>query len=68
MRGGKGWVGLSETSSTLLPPLLRPSCGITVGFMSGMILRVGRRSLPAFAGMRMLWSTKRVSVKLSQKV
>ena len=31
---------------------------LTVGFISIMILCVGQRVLPAFAGMRMLWSTK----------
>jgi uncharacterized protein involved in response to NO len=31
---------------------------LTVGFVSVMILSVGQRILPAFAGMRMLWSTK----------
>jgi len=31
---------------------------LTVGFISIMILSVGQRILPAFAGMRMLWSTK----------
>jgi hypothetical protein len=31
---------------------------LTVGFVSSMILCVGQRVLPAFAGMRMLWSTK----------
>src|SRR5207302_6178850 len=31
---------------------------MTVGFISVMILSVGQRILPAFAGMRMLWSTK----------
>ncbi len=31
---------------------------LTVGFISVMILSVGQRILPAFAGMRMLWSTK----------
>jgi len=31
---------------------------LTVGFISIMILCVGQRILPAFAGMRMLWSTK----------
>ena len=31
---------------------------LTVGFVSIMILSVGQRILPAFAGMRMLWSTK----------
>lgn len=31
---------------------------LTVGFISVMILSVGQRILPAFARMRMLWSTK----------
>jgi len=31
---------------------------LTVGFISLMILSVGQRILPAFAGMRLLWSTK----------
>lgn len=31
---------------------------LTVGYISVMILSVGQRILPAFAGMRMLWSTK----------
>ena len=31
---------------------------LTVGYVSIMILCVGQRVLPAFAGMRMLWSTK----------
>jgi hypothetical protein len=31
---------------------------LTVGFISMMILNVGQRILPAFAGMRQLWSTK----------
>jgi hypothetical protein len=31
---------------------------LTVGFISVMILGVGQRILPAFAGMRLLWSTK----------
>lgn len=31
---------------------------LTVGFISVMILCVGQRVLPAFAGMRRLWSTK----------
>jgi len=30
---------------------------LTVGFISVMILSVGQRILPAFAGMRLLWST-----------
>lgn len=31
---------------------------LTVGFISVMILCVGQRVLPAFAGMRILWSTR----------
>jgi len=31
---------------------------LTVGFVSIMILSVGQRVLPAFAGMRILWSTQ----------
>lgn len=31
---------------------------LTVGFISVMIMSVGQRILPAFAGMRMLWNTK----------
>jgi len=31
---------------------------LTVGFISVMVLSVGQRILPAFAGMRLLWSTK----------
>ena len=31
---------------------------LTVGFVAIMILSVGQRILPAFAGMRLLWSTK----------
>lgn len=31
---------------------------LTVGFVAIMILAVGQRILPAFAGMRLLWSTK----------
>ena len=31
---------------------------LTVGFIAVMILSVGQRILPAFAGMRLLWSTK----------
>jgi len=31
---------------------------LTVGFIAVMILAVGQRILPAFAGMRLLWSTK----------
>jgi hypothetical protein len=38
---------------------------LTVGFISVMILSVGQRILPAFAGMRMLWSTKLMFVGLA---
>jgi hypothetical protein len=31
---------------------------LTVGFVALMVLSVGQRVLPAFAGMRLLWSTK----------
>jgi hypothetical protein len=31
--------------------------GLTVGFIAVMVLSVGQRILPAFAGMRLLWST-----------
>lgn len=31
---------------------------LTVGFIAAMVLCVGQRILPAFAGMRMLWSTR----------
>ena len=31
---------------------------LTVGFVSVMVLSIGQRILPAFAGMRLLWSTK----------
>jgi uncharacterized protein involved in response to NO len=31
---------------------------LTVGFIAIMVLSVGQRILPAFAGMRLLWSTK----------
>lgn len=31
---------------------------LTVGFIAGMVLCVGQRVLPAFAGMRLLWSTR----------
>src|SRR4029077_16826331 len=37
---------------------------LTVGFISVMILSVGQRILPAFAGMWMLWSTKLMFVGL----
>jgi len=38
---------------------------LTVGFISVMILSVGQRILPAFSGMRMLWSTKLMFVGLA---
>jgi uncharacterized protein involved in response to NO len=38
---------------------------LTVGFISVTILSVGQRILPAFAGMRMLWSTKLMFVGLA---
>ena len=38
---------------------------LTVGFISIMILAVGQRILPAFAGMRLLWSTKLMFACLS---
>jgi uncharacterized protein involved in response to NO len=31
---------------------------LTVGFISVMVLSIGQRILPAFAGMRLLWSTR----------
>ena len=37
---------------------------LTVGFISVMIVSVGQRILPAFAGMRMLWSKKLMLVAL----
>jgi len=37
---------------------------LTVGFVSVMILSVGQRILPAFAGMRALWSTRLMSLAL----
>jgi uncharacterized protein involved in response to NO len=37
---------------------------LTVGFVSVMILCVGQRILPAFAGMRILWSTRLMFVAL----
>ena len=37
---------------------------LTVGFISVMILCVGPRVLPAFAGMRILWSTKLMFIAL----
>lgn len=38
---------------------------LTVGFIATMILSVGQRVLPAFAGMRLLWSPKLMFVGLS---
>jgi hypothetical protein len=38
---------------------------LTVGFISIMILSVGPRILPAFAGMRLLWNTKLMFVCLA---
>jgi uncharacterized protein involved in response to NO len=38
---------------------------LTVGFVSVMILSVGQRILPAFGGMRMLWSAKLMFVGLA---
>lgn len=37
---------------------------LTVGFVAVMIMSVGQRILPAFAGMRLLWSTKLMIVGL----
>jgi uncharacterized protein involved in response to NO len=37
---------------------------LTVGFISVMILSIGQRILPAFAGMRLLWSTRLMFVGL----
>jgi hypothetical protein len=37
---------------------------LTVGFVSTMILAVGQRILPAFAGMRLLWSSRLMFVGL----
>jgi uncharacterized protein involved in response to NO len=37
---------------------------LTVGFVSVMILCVGQRVLPAFAGMRILWSTRLMFLSL----
>ena len=31
---------------------------LTVGFISMMVFSIGQRILPAFAGMRLLWSTR----------
>jgi len=38
---------------------------LTVGFVAMMVLAVGQRILPAFAGMRLLWSPKLMFVGLS---
>jgi len=38
---------------------------LTVGFIATMVLSVGQRILPAFAGMRLLWSPKLMFVGLS---
>jgi uncharacterized protein involved in response to NO len=38
---------------------------LTVGFVAVMILCVGQRILPAFAGMRLLWSTKLMFASLA---
>jgi uncharacterized protein involved in response to NO len=37
---------------------------LTVGFVAVMVLSVGQRILPAFAGMRLLWSPKLMFVGL----
>ena len=37
---------------------------LTVGFISVMVLSIGQRILPAFVGMRLLWSTKLMLVGL----
>ncbi|HEY6943861.1 MAG TPA: hypothetical protein VI431_01885, partial [Candidatus Acidoferrum sp.] len=37
---------------------------LTVGFISVMVLSIGQRILPAFVGMRLLWSTKLMLVAL----
>jgi uncharacterized protein involved in response to NO len=37
---------------------------LTVGFIAVMVLSIGQRILPAFAGMRLLWSTKLMLVEL----
>ena len=37
---------------------------LTVGFVSVMVLAVGQRILPAFAGMRLLWSPRLMFVSL----
>jgi hypothetical protein len=38
---------------------------LTVGFVAVMVLSVGQRILPAFAGMRLLWSTRLMFVGLA---
>lgn len=38
---------------------------LTVGFIAVMVLSVGQRVLPAFAGMRLLWSTRLMFVALT---
>ena len=38
---------------------------LTVGFIAVMVLSVGQRVLPAFAGMRLLWSTRLMFVALA---
>jgi uncharacterized protein involved in response to NO len=65
VRMGYGWL-LIAASLGLIAVRFDTSGGIwgasrhalTVGFFSLMILSVGQRILPAFAGMRLLWSTK----------
>lgn len=38
---------------------------LTVGFIAAMVLCVGQRILPAFAGMRALWSTRLMFISLA---
>jgi uncharacterized protein involved in response to NO len=38
---------------------------LTVGFIAVMVLSIGQRILPAFAGMRLLWSTRLMFASLS---
>jgi uncharacterized protein involved in response to NO len=38
---------------------------LTVGFIAGMVLSIGQRILPAFAGMRLLWSTRLMFASLA---
>jgi uncharacterized protein involved in response to NO len=38
---------------------------LTVGFVAVMVLAIGQRILPAFAGMRLLWSTRLMVAALS---